>query len=115
MTGVQTCALPIYLNLFPSDLETGVTVLFFNLGESESEAAMQCMLELRKSQISCELFHEPLKMDKQFKYAEKKKIQYVVIIGEKELQEKTATIKNLTTGNQLAVPLAALQQEILFS
>ena len=73
------------------------------------------MQQLRAQGVACELYPENVKFDKQFKYAEKKKIQYVVIIGEKELQEKTATIKNLTTGNQLAVPLAALQQEILFS
>jgi len=39
-------------------------------------------------------------MDKQFKYAERKKIPYVVIIGEREVQEKNCTLKNLASGKQ---------------
>ena len=39
-------------------------------------------------------------MDKQFKYAEKKNIPFVVIIGSKEIENRTATIKNLKTGKQ---------------
>ncbi len=103
------------LNLFPPTLQSSTRILFFNLGEAEAAVAFTQMQQLRAQGVACELYPENVKFDKQFKYAEKKKIQYVVIIGEKELQEKTATIKNLTTGNQLAVPLAALQQEILFS
>ena len=103
------------LNLFPPALQSGTRVLFFNLGTQESASAFEQLQLLRQQGIACELFPENVKFDKQFKYAEKKKIQYIVIIGEKELQEKTATIKNLATGNQLTVPVNALQQEILFS
>ena len=103
------------LNLFPPALQSGTRVLFFNLGTQESAYAFEQLQLLRQQGIACELFPENVKFDKQFKYAEKKKIQYVVIIGEKELQEKTATVKNLATGNQLTVPVSALQQEILFS
>ena len=39
------------------------------------------MQQLRNNNIACELFHEQAKFDKQFKYAEKKKIPFVVIIG----------------------------------
>mgnify|MGYP000383146017 CR=1 FL=1 len=103
------------LNLFPTALQSGTRVLFFNLGTQEAAAAFDQMQLLRQQGIACELFPENVKFDKQFKYAEKKKIQYVVIIGEKELQEKTATIKNLATGNQLTVPFKALRQEIIIS
>ncbi len=103
------------LNLFPTALQSGTRVLFFNLGTQEAAAAFEQLQLLRQLGIACELFPENVKFDKQFKYAEKKKIQYVVIIGEKELQDKTATIKNLATGNQLTIPVTAIQQEILFS
>ncbi len=58
------------------------------------------MQQLRGKGISCELYPELAKFDKQFKYAEKKNILYAVIIGSKELAEDSCTIKNLQTGNQ---------------
>ncbi|MFN5335251.1 MAG: His/Gly/Thr/Pro-type tRNA ligase C-terminal domain-containing protein, partial [Bacteroidota bacterium] len=70
----------------------------------------ELMQQLRQRNISCELFHENLKMDKQFKYAEKKNIPFVVIIGEKELAEGSCNIKNLITGNQDTVKIEDIQK-----
>jgi histidyl-tRNA synthetase len=64
--------------------------------------------DLRKQGVRCELFHEAAKMDKQFKYAEKKNIGYVVIIGSQEILNSTCVIKNLKTGTQETVALADL-------
>lgn len=97
------------LNLFPADVHVGTQVLFFNLGESESKAAFNLMQELRNKNIRCELFHESVKFEKQFKYAEKKNIPYAVIIGSKELEAKTCTIKNLQQNSQQTIS----QQELL--
>ncbi len=94
------------LKLFPKDVQVGTRVLFFNLGSPESLAAYSCMQDLRKNNIACELFHENSKFDKQFKYAEKKNIPYVIIIGSKELAEKTAVIKDTRTGEQITLPIA---------
>ncbi|MBV4359843.1 histidine--tRNA ligase [Pinibacter aurantiacus] len=91
------------LNLFPSDVHTGTQVLFFNLGEAESNAAFQLAQQLRSKGIRSELFHENSKFDKQFKYAEKKVIPYIVILGSKELEEKKVNIKNLSTGEQQTI------------
>ncbi len=88
------------LNLFPKTVGNGTRVLFFNLGEDESAASLQLMQQLRNQNINCELFHENLKFDKQFKYAEKKQIPFIVIIGGQELLDKTCTIKNLQSGKQ---------------
>ncbi|MDI3318191.1 histidine--tRNA ligase [Pinibacter soli] len=91
------------LNLFPSDVHTGTQVLFFNLGEAESSTAFQLAQQLRNKGVRCELFHENSKFDKQFKYAEKKAIPYIVILGSKELEEKKVNIKNLSTGEQQTI------------
>lgn len=88
------------LNLFPENLQIGTKALFFNMGEIESQFAYKLMQTLREQGISCEHFHEPSKMDKQFKYADKKNIRFAVIIGSKEIEEKKAVIKNLKTGTQ---------------
>jgi histidyl-tRNA synthetase len=88
------------LMLFPDEIHVGTQVLFFNLGVDESKTAFSLMQQLRNKGVRCELFHEQSKFDKQFKYAEKKNIPFILIIGEKEMAEKTCTIKNLSTGKQ---------------
>jgi histidyl-tRNA synthetase len=100
------------LKLFPAGVHTGTQVLFFHLGSEESKTAFTLMQQLRNKGIRCELYHEPVKFDKQFKYAEKKNIPYVIIMGSKELQEKTCVIKDLRTGEQQTI---AVDQLLNFS
>jgi histidyl-tRNA synthetase len=88
------------LKLFPTDVHTGTQVLFFNLGPAESQAAFGLMQQLRENGTACELYHEQAKFDKQFKYAEKKGIRYVAIIGNSELTSRSIQLKNLATGTQ---------------
>lgn len=91
------------LNLFPETVHAGTKVLFFNMGEAESKFAFGKMQQLRQEGISCELYHEMAKITKQFNYAEKKKIAYVVIIGSKEIEQNYCLVKNLATGLQEVV------------
>ncbi len=100
------------LNLFPETVDQGTKVLFFNLGDKESNTAYRLLQQLRKKGIASELFHEQTKMDKQFKYAEKKNIPFVVIIGSKELETKTCTIKNIISGKQEQVSFEQIAQAI---
>jgi histidyl-tRNA synthetase len=91
------------LQLFPAEEPLTTRVLFFNLGEKESAAAYSLMQQLRQNGIACELYDEPAKFDKQFKYAEKKKIPYVIILGSEELAHKNVTIKHLKSGQQQTI------------
>lgn len=101
------------LQLFPDTVQAGTKVLFFNLGDAESKTAFALAQQLRDKGIASELYHENSKFDKQFKYAEKKQIPFVVIIGSKELEEKTCVIKELANGGQQTV--SQLQLATFFS
>ncbi len=96
------------LNAFPADVSGGTQVLFFNLGEAEATKAFELAQQLRDAGIACELYHENSKFDKQFKYAEKKNIPYVAILGSKELEQHLLNLKNLATGEQKTIPFAEL-------
>jgi len=100
------------LKLFPEGVYTGTQVLFFNMGAEESNKAFSIMQLLRKQGVRCELYHESAKMDKQFKYAEKKNIGFIVIIGSTEIQNNTGVVKNLKTGTQQTVALADLSNKL---
>lgn len=90
-------------NLFPASIDQGTQVLFFNLGEAEAKVAYAQMMLLRDKKIACEMYPEKSKFDKQFKYAEKKGIPNIVIIGTDEVSNETCSIKNLATGQQTNV------------
>jgi histidyl-tRNA synthetase len=88
------------LNLFPATVRRSSQVLFFNLGGEAAVKSFELMQGLRQKGIRSELYHEQAKFDKQFKYAEKKYIPRIVIIGPDELVTGTAKIKDLQSGVQ---------------
>jgi histidyl-tRNA synthetase len=95
-------------NLFPTSVDHTTQVLFFNLGEAEAKVAYGQMMELRAKKIACEMYPEKSKFDKQFKYAEKKGIPYIAIIGTEEVSKKECTLKNLSTGTQTNISFSNL-------
>lgn len=93
------------LNLFPEESAETVKVLFLNFGEKESEKSREIIANLRKQGVSSMLYPDVVKISKQMNYANAEKIPYVVIIGEKELSEGCAVIKNMETGQQITLRL----------
>lgn len=101
------------LKLMPEHLNTGVTALFFNMGEEESRTAFEVMMQVRQQGISAELYHEKAKFDKQFKYAERKNIRFAVFIGTEEITQQTAEVKNLVTGTKEKIAFKQLAEYLL--
>lgn len=91
------------LDLFPKQTNEYSQVLFVNFGHKEENACIEIAGELRKQGISCEIYPENSKLDKQFKYANSHNIPYVIIIGENEITNKSATLKDMTTGQQINI------------
>ncbi|MFY0252405.1 histidine--tRNA ligase [Chitinophaga sp. 30R24] len=96
------------LKLFPETAQQSTRVLFLNLGETSARASFNYLMQLRKKGIAAELFHENAKMDKQMKYADKRSIPFVVILGESELQENMVSVKDLSSGKQEKMSAAEL-------
>jgi histidyl-tRNA synthetase len=77
-----------------------VLVTLFNqdlYGETLSLAA-----RLRRAGINTEQILEPMRLGKQFRYADRKGIPYVVILGPDEVKAGQIVVKNLRTGEQQA-------------
>jgi len=56
---------------------------------------------LRSKSIPTELYPDPnAKLDKQLKYASKKAIPYVAILGPEEIEKNVVTLKNMQSGEQ---------------
>ena len=96
------------LNLFPENITSKTKAIFFNLGDDEAAVALQQMNILRDNNIACELYPEKVKLDKQFKYADKKNIPFAIIIGTKEMEQQTCMVKNLKKGEQQEITFNTL-------
>lgn len=97
---------------FPGFTQTSTQVLFMNFGDKESPIAYQLAEELRNSGIRAEVYPDVAKLKKQFQYADQNHIPIVVMIGESELTEGKATVRNMITGLQSDSSIGELSANI---
>lgn len=93
------------LDLYPKDSIQNTKVLFVNFGEQEEEYLLPLVAQIRKSNISAEVYPEAAKMKKQMSYANSNNIPFVAIIGENEMNEKKITLKNMVSGEQMLLTI----------
>ncbi len=100
------------LNLFPETVTTSTQALFINYGEKEAFYALQAIQKLRQDHIKVELYPDAIKVGKQFAYADKRQIQYAVIVGESEMLAGKFGLKNLQTGDQATLSFEDLKAQL---
>lgn len=88
------------LNLFPEVVQQSTQVLFLQIDENSLPVIFPLLRQLRDANIPAEIYPDPVKFDKQMKYANKRHIPFIVIIGESELKENRISVKNMQTGVQ---------------
>jgi len=96
------------LGKFPEKTLKGIDVLITNFGEKEVAYALPVLKKMRNSGISAVLYPDSSKLKKQMKYADDNSITYVVLVGDKEIENKTFTLKNMLSGEQQEVSENAL-------
>ena len=84
-------------------------VLVACFDEATQRDALTLSQELRQGALRVELYPEPGKLARQYKYADRQGIPFVVLVGPDELEAGTIVIKEMASGEQQTVnrPLAA--------
>jgi histidyl-tRNA synthetase len=93
------------LNLWPQISKTTTQALVTIFNESLEEVSIETAKKLRARGINTELYPTNAKLEKQLKYADRKKLQFVIIIGEEEVANGKVVVKNLVSGEQSTVSL----------
>lgn len=88
------------LKLFPPDTEQATKVMLVNFGGNEELVSLKMLHKLHEAGVSAEIYPEPLKMKKQFSYADNKKIPFTIIIGNEEAATGLYQLKNMLSGEQ---------------
>ncbi len=100
------------LNLFPDTINNNKTFLFINFENDISEEILNSITNLRYEGIICELYPKNVKIKKQLDYANKKNFDFVVLIGEDEIKNKSFVLKNMISGNQMSYKIDTIEEEI---
>lgn len=94
------------LNLIQADKKSIAQVLIIPMIENLEEP-IKLATELRRLGIKTEVYLNNKKLKAKFKYADKLKIPYVIVMGEDEINTKTAKVKNMETGEETKTILEA--------
>jgi histidyl-tRNA synthetase len=100
------------LNGFPAMSEENTRLLFINFGDKEQHFCLPLLKAVRAAGINAEIFPEAAKIKKQMSYADGKKIPFVAIVGENEINANAVMLKNMTSGEQQLVPVDELVDKI---
>lgn len=88
-------------------------LVFIAYFKETSSYALKLALKLRENKINCEINLNPeKKLEKQLKYADKKGINYVLIIGPEEAKKKMVKIKNMKTRSQEEIEFNQVTEKI---
>ena len=94
------------LDKFPKDAISGTEYLFANMGAATLPYILNAAARCRAAGHSCEIYPDPAKLRKQFEYADKKGIKYIILAGEDEAAANELTIKDIQKGEQKKIKIS---------
>lgn len=87
-------------------------VLVANFGEDSAGDYMQIASQLRRKGVATEIYYDPDKLKKQFSFADKMGLQYVILMGSEEKAQGLVTLRDLQSHEQEQVSLEELLNHI---
>lgn len=100
------------LNLFPELTTDSTQVLIVQFDEKLLTTYMKLASKLRTEELNTEVYPDPAKPKKQFKYANDKGIPFVLIQGEDEANKGVWQVKDMRSGEQEELTEAAAVERI---
>ena len=92
------------LNVIHASKKSIAEILIIPMVE-DLEQPIVLATKLRNAGINTEIYLNDKKLKAKFKYADKLKIPYVIVIGEDEIKTQTIKLKNMETGEEKELPL----------
>ena len=92
------------LNIIKANKKSIADVLIIPIVE-DLEEPIKLATKLRNSGINTEIYLNNKKLKAKFKYANKLKIPYVIVMGQDEIDAKEITLKNMETGEEKKLPI----------
>lgn len=101
------------LELFPDFVSETTQVMITNFDNNCFMKALPILKRLREKEIKAEIFPDSAKMKKQFNYANKKGIPYVLIAGTDEFEAEKFALKNMISGEQSLLTIDEIIETVI--
>lgn len=99
------------LNKLPQ-INTSSQVLVTVFDAASVPTALRIYRTLLDAEIASEVYLQPVPLGKQFKFADQKKIPFVVVCGPDEQAQGTVSVRVMASGKQKVIPLQQLVQYV---
>ena len=87
-------------------------IYIVTIGDESKIKSFKLLKDLRYNHISADSDHLDRSVKAQFKYSDKINAKFTIVIGDDELSNDTATLKNMKTSEQFTVKLSELVEEL---
>ena len=100
-------------NMFPAQMDSApVDVMVAIWNEDSIPESLALAKQLRASGLRVDLYPEADKLGKQFKYASSRSVPFVAVLGDDERARGEVALKNMATGEQVAIPQEDLAKRL---
>lgn len=111
--GLERLLLTLEEQGIENPVDTGLDLYITTIGEKAKKAAFDYVHKLRKAGLKAELDYLNRSVKSQMKAADRMNATYTIILGEDELDNGVATIRNMKTGEQHELDLNKLVDKLL--
>ena len=110
--GVERLLLTLENNNIEIDNPKSTDIYIATIGDAAKTRSFKIIRDLRANHISADNDHLNKSIKAQFKYSDKINAKYTVVIGDDELANDTATLKNMQTSEQTTIKLSEIVDEL---
>ena len=110
--GAERLLLTLENNNIEIENPKSTDIYIATIGDTAKTKSFGLIKELRDNHISADIDHLGKSLKAQFKYSDKINAKYTIVIGDDELANDAATLKNMQTSEQTTVKLSELVNEL---
>ena len=110
--GVERLLLTMENNNIEIENPQSTDIYIVTIGDEAKTKSFKLLKDLRYNHISADSDHLDRSVKAQFKYSDKINAKFTIVIGDDELNNDSATLKNMQTSEQTTVKLSELVEEL---
>ena len=110
--GIERLLLTLENNNIEIENPKSTDIYIATIGDEAKTRSFKIIRDLRANHISADNDHLDKSIKAQFKYSDKINAKYTVVIGDDELANDTATLKNMQTSEQTTIKLSEIVDEL---
>lgn len=110
--GAERLLLTLENNNIEIENPKSTDIYIATIGDAAKTKSFKLIKDLRTNHISADNDHLDKSLKAQFKYSDKLNAKYTVVIGDDELANDTAILKNMKTSEQTTIKLSELVDEL---